>query len=85
MYSTRFNREVRVTRHARERMSQRGISEQELLELVEEGEIRYKDEARAWIARAFRDRDDNLVCAPVALESMLVVKTVMHHFEWGEQ
>ena len=85
VYSSRFDREVRVTRHARERMTQRGFSEHELLLLLEQGEVRYKDEQRAWIAMAFGNRDDNLVCAPVALEAMLVVKTVMHHFEWREQ
>ena len=30
----------------------------------------------------FPKRTDNLVCAAVVLEDQLVVKTVMHHFDW---
>ncbi len=29
-------------------------------------------------------RNDNLVCVAVVLEDRLVVKTVMHHFQWEE-
>ncbi|MFP4616435.1 MAG: DUF4258 domain-containing protein [Thiohalospira sp.] len=83
-WSPRFGKEVYVTRHARERMAQRGIAEGELEDLLENGEVRYKDSERLWIAKAFPGRKDNLICAPVALEESLVVKTVMHHFEWGE-
>tara|TARA_R110002012_G_scaffold160502_5_gene322427 strand:+ start:1291 stop:1551 length:261 start_codon:yes stop_codon:yes gene_type:complete len=84
MYSTRFKRDVRVTRHAHERMQQRGIDEAQLHELLETGDTRYKDETRLWIAKAFAQRTDNLVCAAVVLEDQLIVKTVMHHFEWEE-
>lgn len=82
MFSGRFGLEVHVTRHARERMAQRQIGEALLEELLETREVRYKDEARFWIARAFPDREDNLVCAAVILEDKLVVKTIMHHFQW---
>ena len=84
MYSKRFNREVHITRHARKRMQQRGLNEAELSELLETGKTRFKDETRLWIAKAFVQRTDNLVCAAVVLEDQLIVKTVMHHFEWEE-
>jgi len=84
MYNLRFDRPVAVTRHAGERMKQRDISETELGDLLEEGELRYKDTRRLWVAKRFVDRDDNLICAALVLEDRLVVKTVMHHFEWGE-
>nr|WP_290693260.1 DUF4258 domain-containing protein [Halomonas sp. UBA3074] len=84
MYSKRFNREVYITRHARKRMQQRGLNEAELSELLETGKTRFKDETRLWIAKAFVQRTDNLVCAAVVLEDQLIVKTVMHHFEWEE-
>ena len=64
-------------------MAQRGIIETELADLLENGEARYKDPERLWIAKAFPERNDNLICAPVAIEGSLVVKTLMHHFEWG--
>lgn len=84
MYSKRFKRDVHITRHARERMQQRGLNEAQLSELLETGDTRFKDDTRLWIAKAFAQRTDNLVCAAVVLENQLIVKTVMHHFEWEE-
>ena len=63
-------------------MSERCITQDQLLNLLERGTIRYKDDVRLWIAKAFPHRDDNLVCAAVIIEDRLVVKTVMHHFQW---
>ena len=82
MFSERFGLSVLVTRHARERMFQRGVSEIELHELLETGVTRYEDDSRLWIAKEFDSRSDNLLCVAVTLEAQLVVKTVMHHFEW---
>lgn len=81
MHSRRFNRVIYVTEHAKGRMVDRGIDEALLLDLIETGETRYKDDIRLWIFKAYADRDDNLICAALVLESMLVVKTIMHHFE----
>jgi hypothetical protein len=55
---------------------------QALLDLIETGEVRYKDEVRLWIAKRYPERDDNLVCAAAVLESALVIKTVMHQLAW---
>ena len=52
-------------------------------EMIETGEVRYKDGTRIWIARHDGDRDDNLLCVAAVLETALVIKTVMHHFSWG--
>ncbi|MCK2046334.1 DUF4258 domain-containing protein [Chromohalobacter salexigens] len=84
MFCRRFGLDVYVTRHARERMAQRGMTEVLLSELLETGQMRYKDDTRLWIAKAMEGRNDNLVCAAVVLEDRLVVKTVMHHFQWEE-
>ncbi|WP_255337185.1 DUF4258 domain-containing protein [Methylophilus sp. 5] len=70
-----------MTPHARERMLQRRISESLILDLIETGEIRKKDEVRLWIFKSYNDRNDNLLCVAVVVEAYLVVKTVMHHFE----
>ena len=53
MYSHRFKVDIHITRHARERMATRNITESELLELVEQGSVKYKDATRLWIARYF--------------------------------
>ncbi|NOG31641.1 DUF4258 domain-containing protein [Halomonas sp. TBZ9] len=81
MFSERFGLSVLVTRHARERMFQRGVSEIELHDLLETGVTRYKDDSRLWIAKEFDFRSDNLLRVAVTLEARLVVKTVMHYFE----
>jgi len=81
MFSQRFQREIRITRHAALRMIDRSIDEATLLELVDSGELRFKDAQRLWIFKDFAERDDNLLCAAVVLNDCLVVKTVMHHFE----
>jgi hypothetical protein len=85
MHSRRFDRAVQVTAHARARMIQRGIDDALLRDLIETGEVRYKDERRFWIAKWYPQRSDNLVCAAAALESVLVIKTVMHHFSWEQK
>lgn len=85
MHSGRFDRPVQVTAHARARLIQRGIDDALLRDLIETGEVRYKDERRFWIAKWYPQRSDNLVCAAAALESVLVIKTVMHHFSWEQK
>ncbi|AXS82542.1 DUF4258 domain-containing protein [Marinobacter sp. Arc7-DN-1] len=82
MHCQRFGLDLYITRHASERMIQRGVSDAEIAELMETGEIRYQDNQRLWVAKAFEGRCDNLICVAVALEDRLVVKTVMHHFSW---
>jgi hypothetical protein len=82
MYSQRFSRRVLVTQHARQRMLERRVDESLLLDLIETGEARYKDERRLWIAKAYPDRGDNLLCVAAIVEARLIVKTVMHHFTW---
>ena len=82
MFSERFGKPVVITAHARERMAARGISDALLHDIIETGEVRYKDETRIWIAKQYADRADNMLCAAAMLDTALVVKTVMHHFSW---
>ena len=81
MFSRRFGLPVRITRHAAARMMERRISEDDLLAVLEWGEVRHKDERRFWVYHALAGRDDNLVCAAVVAEDALVVKTVMIRWE----
>lgn len=63
-------------------MRERQIDDARLLDLLDSGETRYKDEARLWIYKGYADRDDNLLCvAATLLPDALVVKTVMHRFQ----
>jgi len=82
MICQRFDLEVYISRHAPERMMCRSITEWMLSELLETGDIRSKDPLRLWVAKHFQGRADNLICAAVAVEEKLVIKTVMHHFRW---
>lgn len=81
MRSYRFQRDVVVTRHASQRMDERGIDAGLLLQIIDTGSLRFSDETRLWAWLDVPGRDDNLLCAVLALEQVLVVKTVMHHFE----
>lgn len=56
-----------------------------LLDLIETGTVRNKDDVRLWITKHYADRNDNLLCVAVVLEKTLVVKTLMHHFTWNPQ
>ena len=85
MESKRFQRPITVTEHARRRMEERGVSDALLLDLIETGAVRHKDEVRLWIAKHYADRNDNLLCVAGALETALIVKTIMHHFTWDAQ
>lgn len=51
-----------------------------LLDLIETGTVKHKDDVRLWVFKRYAGRSDNLLCAAVALEGNLIVKTVMHHF-----
>jgi hypothetical protein len=51
-----------------------------LLEVIDSGETRYRDATHLWAFKEFPARHDNLLCAVVVLEDVVIVKTVMHHF-----
>jgi hypothetical protein len=80
MNSPRFNRPIRLTDHAKRRMAERGIDEALILNIIETGWVKYKDERHLWIFKDYPDRTDNLLCVAALLADALIVKTVMHHF-----
>jgi len=55
MFNERFGKSIVITDHAHERMAARAISEALLRDLIETGEVRYKDERRIWIAKHYGD------------------------------
>jgi hypothetical protein len=81
MFSIRFNRQIVLTQHAQLRMSQRQITVADILCVVDTGDTRYKDESHLWAYKQLAGRSDNLICAVLVLEDVVVVKTVMHNFD----
>ena len=82
MQSTRFNRPVILTRHAVIRMTERNVTEGDLLSVIDTGETKYKDETHLWAYKHLDNRNDNLICAVLVLDNVVVVKTIMHNFEF---
>jgi len=80
MNSERFGRAIQLTDHAKKRMSERDIDGVRILDIIETGQVKYKDERHLWLFKGYQDRSDNLLCVAVLLSSALIVKTVMHHF-----
>jgi len=63
------------------RMTERNITELELLLVIDTGDIKYKDDTHLWAYKHLDQRIDNLICAVLVLETVVVVKTIMHNFE----
>jgi len=81
MFSKRFHLPIQITRHAHQRMVERNMDDALLLDIIETGTAKYRDESHLWLYKVVTGRSDNLLCAAVVLENALVVKTVMHHFD----
>lgn len=82
--SSCFSKVIHVTEHAKKRMYERDISEDLLFDLVETGELKFKDSKHGWIAKFYENRNDNLICAAVLIEQTIIIKTVMYHFSFEE-
>lgn len=80
-YSDRFRRNIRVTYHAKQRMKERSITQNTLIDLIEKGDAIHKDDRRLWLSKFYPDRDDNLICAAVVLDDEVIVKTVMRRWQ----
>lgn len=83
-HSARFGMNVVVTDHAKASMRKRNVSEIVLQHIVENGEIRYKDASHIWVYAHIEGREDNLICAAMVIENVVVIKTVMINWELEE-
>jgi hypothetical protein len=81
--SRRFGKKVWLTNHAIESMAKRKGTLAEIKRLIEERQFRAKEVSHGWIFHHFESRHDNLVCAAVAAEHTIIVKTVM--VNWKER
>lgn len=73
---------VIITNHALQRMKERDITKELVLEVLESGDIKQKDEDRYWVYKHIRMRTDNLICLAVKIEkSDLIVITTLINWE----
>ena len=84
LISSRFKGPIHITAHARKRMIERSIDDELLFDLIETGDLKFKDDKHAWIAKFYEDRNDNLICAAVVIDQTVIVKTVMFHFSFED-
>jgi hypothetical protein len=63
------------------RMTEQAVTDELLLRMLEEGDTRYRDASHLWVWLRVPGRDDNLLCAVLVLEHVLIVKTVLHRWE----
>jgi|JFJP01.1.fsa_nt_gi hypothetical protein len=84
LISSRFKTTIYITEHTKKRLIERSMDEALLFDLIETGDIKFKDSHHAWIAKHYSNRQDNLLCAAIVIEKTLIVKTVMHHFSFKE-
>ena len=85
MISKRFNKPVVLTYHAAEQMAERHIDEETLADLIESGDVKYKDDQLLWIYKAYPARQDNMICAAAIERNNLIIKTVMINWELSDE
>lgn len=66
-------------------MLRRKVDADTLKRLIEEGEVKRRDEASLWVFMHIQDRADNLICAAVVEQAALIVKTVMINWELEDE
>ena len=74
-----------VTNHARESMQRRNVDAATLERVIEEGEIKRRNEMNLWVFAHIQERADNLICATVVEQAAVVVKTVMVNWELEDE
>lgn len=72
-FSKRFGKNVWITHHARKSMERRGIDAATLEQVIEEGEIKRRDEVSFWVFKHLPERADNLICAAVVEQAGVVI------------
>lgn len=82
MHSVRFGLPVVLTEHARLRMAERHMTAALVLEIIDTGTQKDAGGAHFWLYKELPERTDNLLCVAAVIDNALVVKTVMHHWEY---
>ena len=81
MHSTRFDLPVVLTEHARLRMAEREIDADMVLEIIDTGTLKDAGGSHYWLYKHLPDRADNLLRVAAVVDNVVVVKTIMHHWE----
>ena len=81
MHSIRFGLPVVLTEHARLRMAERTMDADLILEIIDTGTLKEAGGAHYWLYKPLSGRQDNLLCVAAVIDNVLVVKTIMHHWE----
>ncbi len=81
MHSERFHLPVVLTEHAKMRMQERGIQEALVLDIIDNGTQKHAGGNHYWFYKHFDARDDNLLCVAAVIDNVVVIKTIMHHWE----
>jgi hypothetical protein len=80
-FSSRFNKNIWINDHARKSMLKRNVDDVALIEIIENGEIKYHNDDHIWVFKHIENRTDNLICAAIVNKDALIVKTVMIKWE----
>ena len=81
MHSARFGLPVVLTEHARLRMAERDMDSARVLDIIDTGTLKDAGKGHYWIYKHVDSRTDNLLCVAAVIENVVVVKTIMHHWE----
>lgn len=69
---------VVFTNHALQRMKERDISKELVLEILDSGQVKQKEEDKYWVYKNIHARTDNLICLAIKIEkSDLIVITAL--------
>lgn len=66
-------------------IQRRNIDAATLARVIEEGEIKRRDEVNLWVFTHIQERADNLICAAVVEQTAEVIKTVMVNWELEDE
>ncbi len=81
LHSIRFNLPVVLTEHAKQRMADRNINADLIIEIIDTGTLKDAGGAHYWLYKHIANRTDNLLCVAAVVDNVVVVKTIMHHWE----
>ena len=81
MQSARFGLPIVLTEHAKLRMAERDIDADLVVEIIDTGTLKNAGGSHYWLYKHLTERTDNLLCVAAVVDNVVVVKTIMHHWE----
>ena len=81
MLSARFGLPIVLTEHAKLRMAERDIDAELVLEIIDTGTLKNAGGSHYWLYKHLSGRTDNLLCVAAVVDNVVVVKTLLHHWE----